>query len=159
MQTETFGLELQRNLDAASRMVRDVVTRLTPEQWTSAQGGLRSPARITWHLVEALDFYFRENEADYVWGSRFGAPQWKTADADLPSQDTILSWLDEIVLRAGNMLRQLTNDDLREQNQKKYRHGENRLGHYVYALRHTMHHMGQLSAIAVAHGHRNLLWA
>jgi hypothetical protein len=33
-----------------------------------------------------------------------------------------------------------------------------RLGHYIYALRHAVHHHGQLAALASYHGHDGGSW-
>ena len=36
--------------------------------------------------------------------------------------------------------------------------GSTLLGHYVYALRHTMHHQGALTVLATHHGHERESW-
>jgi hypothetical protein len=37
-------------------------------------------------------------------------------------------------------------------------HGATRLGHYVYALRHTLHHHGALSLLSLDHGNPKASW-
>jgi hypothetical protein len=144
----------------AISMLRATIGKFSAEQWTSGISWFQSPAKVAYHVVECLDAYFREDpDADYRWGHRFGAPFWELPDAEQPSQKALLEYLDDLEDRIERELSALTDADLAEPHDAERRHAETRLGHYVYALRHTMHHHGALTLLSVHHGNEGGSWA
>jgi hypothetical protein len=52
----------------------------------------------------------------------------------------------------------LKDEDLVEPFDAEREHGETRLAHTIYALRHTMHHHGALSLMSLRFGNPEGLW-
>jgi len=141
-------------------MLRATIGRFGADQWTSGITWFQSPAKVAYHVIECLDAYFREDpDAEYTWGHRFGAPFWELADDAQPSQKDLLEYLHELEARIAGELSSLTDEDLAAPHDAEKRHAETRLGHYVYALRHTMHHHGALTLLSIYHGNEGGSWA
>jgi uncharacterized damage-inducible protein DinB len=144
----------------AISMLRDTIGKFNADQWTSGISWFQAPAKIAYHVIECLDAYFREDpDAEYTWGHRFGAPFWELADDAQPGQEALLKYLEELKMRIERELASLNDQDLAEPHNTEKRHAETRLGHYVYALRHTMHHHGALTLLSVYHGNEGGSWA
>ena len=71
-------------------------------------------------------------------------------DDQLPAPQDLVQYLVEIEERVQRtFLKKLRDADLKEPFDKEKEHGETRLGHFVYALRRTMHHHGALSLLSL----------
>ena len=141
-------------------MLRTTIGKFTVEQWTSGISRFQAPAQVAYHVIECLDAYFREDpDAPYTWGYRFGAPFWELADDAQPNQEDLLSYLQDIEERIVRELSSLSDEELAAPHDAEKRHAETRLGHYIYALRHTMHHHGALTLLSIYHGNEGGSWA
>ena len=144
----------------AISMLRATIGKFNVEQWTSGISQFQVPAKVAYHVIECLDAYFREDpDAEYTWGHRFGAPFWELADDAQPSQAALIEYLHDLEERIERELSSLTDEELAEPHDAEKRHAETRLGHYVYALRHTMHHHGALTVLSIHHGNEGGSWA
>jgi hypothetical protein len=144
----------------AISMLRATIGKFSAEQWTSGISWFQIPAKVAYHVIECLDAYSREDpDAPYIWGYRFGAPYWELSDEAQPSQEDVLSYLQELGARIERELSSLTDEDLAAPHDAEKRHADTRLGHYIYALRHTMHHHGALTLLSIYHGNEGGSWA
>jgi hypothetical protein len=71
----------------------------------------------------------------------------------------LIAYLSEIQARIAGELSALTDDQLATPHDTERRHAQTRLGHYVYALRHTMHHHGALTLLSIHFGNQGGSWA
>jgi len=144
----------------AIAMLRATIRKFDRPQWTKCLSAFQAPAKVAYHTIECLDAYFREDpNAEYRWGHRFGAPFWKLPDEEQPSQEALIDYLDELEARIECELSSLTDDQLTAPHDEERRHAETRLGHYIYALRHTMHHHGALTLLSIHFGNQGGSWA
>jgi len=117
------------------------------------------PSKIAFHTVDCLDFFFREDlDEKYEWGHRFGGAWWELPDEGQPTQVALAEYLKDIQDRILRHFTFLNDDDLITPYDGEKEHGETRLGHYVYALRHTMHHHGALSLLSLHFGNEEGSW-
>jgi hypothetical protein len=116
---------------------------------------------LAYHLVEALDAYFWAGAVgeEFTYGSRFDGTWWEMEDAQLPDQEALLGYLDEVQGRIEKVFASMVDADLSRPFELYDWSGKTLAGHYAYALRHTMHHQGALSALATHHGHEGQNWA
>jgi hypothetical protein len=150
---------LWENCHSALGLVAETVGQFEPEQWIEGVDFFQVPAKIAYHIVDTLDYYFREEPGgEYTWGHRFGGGWWKLADDDQPSPAKVLAYLAQVEARIDQHFAVLEDDDLVAPFDKAREHGETRLGHYVYALRHTMHHHGALSLLSLSQGNEPGSW-
>lgn len=148
------------NYRKAIALVAEVTRQFDREEWRRGINFFQVPSKIAFHIVDTMDFFFRENPDDgYQWGHRFGGAWWQLSDDAQPSQEAVLEYLSEIEERIVQHFSWLDDASLVTPYDTKKEHGDTRLGHYVYALRHTMHHHGAFSLLALHYGHQEGTWA
>ena len=139
----------------ALNMLENSIREFTPEQWSKGISGFETPAKVTYHNTDVLDFFFREDRiTEFKWGHRFGKPWWELYDAEQPSPTEQLEYLAEIRQRVGQHFAALDDNQLFQPFEER----PTRMEYYLYALRHTMHHQGALNALSVYHGNETDNW-
>mgnify|MGYP006304741145 CR=1 FL=1 len=158
--TEKLCQSLFTNFENAFKLLEDTILQFTPGQWLRGEDAFQVPAKISYHILDALDYYFRpEPNEKYTWGHRFGGGWWELPEEELPSPHDLLTYLQELEGRAQRtFFHDLTDADLSEPFDKAKEHGETRLGHFIYALRHTMHHHGALSLLSLQFANPEGIW-
>jgi uncharacterized damage-inducible protein DinB len=147
------------NYRKAIGLVAETIGQFDPEQWRQGISFFQVPCKIAFHTVDCLDYYFREApEMEYRWGHQFGGGWWELTDDAQPDQQALLGYLREVEARIEEHLTSLTDGDLVTPYDAEGQLGETRLGHYVYALRHTMHHHGALSLLSLYQGNEEGSW-
>ena len=128
-------------------LIRDTIEKAEDDKWRQGEHFFHVPAKVAYHNIECLDFYFRPDGMEkFTWGHRFGKPYWKLSNNDQPTQQELLDYLDEIKERIFAHFDALTDEMLTNPfpNNPEW----TRIEQYLYALRHTDHHQGTLSALA-----------
>ena len=140
-------------------MLYTEVERFDGEQWVTGISFFQVPVKQAMHIVDCLDYYFSGKTGDqYKWGHRFGGGWWELADSQLPDKATLLEYARELEERIIGELTALDDKDLSKPFEIADGSGKTMLGHYVYALRHSMHHHGELAALSVHHGNEGGSW-
>ena len=143
----------------ACRMLYAEVDRFGGPQWASGISFHLTPARLAMHIFDCLDYYFSGQTGDqYRWGHRFGGGWWELPVDRLPDKAAVLAYGREIESRILAELAGLDDGDLSRSCEVDPESGATLLGHYVYAIRHTMHHHGELAALSVHHGNEGGSW-
>jgi uncharacterized damage-inducible protein DinB len=152
--------DLLSQFHKTTSMVRFTIGEFDEEEWTAGISWFQTPARVSYHLVEALDAYFFGNgeSEEFAYGSRFGGPWWELNEEQLPSREEVLTYVEEIGERIDATFASITDEELSAPFELYDWSGKTLLGHLVYALRHTMHHQGALSALSTYHGHEGENW-
>jgi len=141
-------------------MLYEEIERFDDKQWVTGLDSFLVPVKLAMHIVDCLDYYFSGKTGDeYSWGYRFGGGWWELPDDRLPGKAEILAYAWEIEARIINQLKALDDADLLKPADIHDGAAETALGRLVYALRHTLHHHGELSALAVHHGLQGGSWA
>jgi hypothetical protein len=144
----------------AFHMLYEEIERFDEQQWRRGLDSFQVPVKLAMHITDALDYYFSGKSGDqYRWGHHFGGGWWELADDQMPNKATVLAYTKEVEGRIINELSSLNDADLSKPFAIHDGSGATLLGHYVYALRHTMHHHGELAALAVHHGREGGSWA
>jgi hypothetical protein len=150
---------LLANYRAASYMVAESSGQFSPTQWRQGLDSFQVPWKIAYHIVDCLDYYFREPaDAAYAWGHRFGGGWWELTEARLPPPAEVRAYLDDIEARIERHFGAIQDEALALPFDSQQEHGATRLGHYVYALRHTLHPHGALSLLSLNHGNPKASW-
>ena len=146
------------NYRKAIWMVSEIIGHFDEEQWGEEISPLQVPWRIAYHIVDCLDFYFRGDE-EYEWGHRFDGGWADLHDDEKPTQEDLLAYLNNVEEKILGHFAEIDDDDLGNTYREKNRQRETWLAHYVYALRHTMHHHGALSLLSLSQGNAEGSWA
>jgi hypothetical protein len=140
-------------------MLESTIEEFDDQQWITGFSILQVPVKLAIHILDTLDYYFCGKPSDqYTWGHRFGGGWWELKDDQLPSKTAVLDYAREIAQRIFSELRAKQDSDLFHPFEIDDS-GATLLGHYVYALRHTMHHQGQLSCLSIQQGNEGGDWA
>ena len=76
---------LQSQWEHALNMMENSNREFTAEQWSKGVSDFETPAKVTYHNTDVIDFFFREDrKAEYQWGHRFGKPWWELSDEEQP---------------------------------------------------------------------------
>jgi len=145
--------------DRSLAMLRHVINNIPEEKWLVGFSGLFAPAMIAYHTVESLDFYFSgKTEEEFQWGYRFRGPWWETKPEDWPSKQEVIAYLEEVAQTITLFFDGITEDELVKAFDLYDWSGTTVLVHVIYALRHTMHHQGQLAAFQCYFGIDKETW-
>ena len=124
------------------------------------QRTFQTPVKVAMLIVDCLDYYFSGKTGDeYQWGYRFGGGWWELPDEKMPGKSDVLAYSHEVEMRILDQLSTLEDSDLLKPAEIQDGAAETALGRLVYALRHTLHHQGELSALAVYYGLPGGSWA
>jgi len=135
------------------RILYEEIELFSDLQWIKGFDSFMKPVKVAMHIIDCLDYYFSGKTGDeYHWGYRFGGGWWELPDEKLPGKADVLAYAWEIEARIINQLKALDDTDLLKPAAIQDGAAESTLGRLVYALRHTLHHHGELSALAVYHG-------
>lgn len=137
-------------------MFREAVQTFPVEEWRAGELNYLRPAGIAYHVLETIDFYTGEESIDaFEWGGRFGV-DWEGAHSDqLPSQEQVLLYLDEVQARVEEWL---TGNDLLAPEQTYPWTGSVLLARALYILRNTQHHVAELSLELTRRGYPAPEW-
>ena len=137
-------------------MLRGGVGKFTPDEWVSGDIPSRRPASLVYHALETINFYASDlTDEEFPWGQRFGV-DWETDQLErLPSQEQIAIYLKEAEQNLINWLEQVEIDSP----EMIYKWtGRTKLERVLYSLRHTQHHVGELSRGLESIGKSGIEW-
>lgn len=149
--------DLADQFGRALKMLRATIRNIPSEHWVNGGKEMFIPAVIAFHAVESIDFYF-SGSAQFEWGKRFRGPWWKIAREALPTKDEMLVYLEEMEEKVTGYFADCDDDDLLKAFDLYDWSGSTWLGHFIYAIRHTMHHQGQLAALQMEFGVEGDTW-
>jgi hypothetical protein len=144
------------------KMLIEEISRFDDRQWLTGLADpdhFQVPVVLAMHIYDCLDFYFRGKSGDeYRWGHRFGGGYWELPLEKLPSTALVLVYAQELETRINAELSALEDADLGQSALVPDEPNLTRLGHYIYALRHTIHHEGELASLNVFNGNQGGVW-
>lgn len=137
-------------------MFREAVEACPAGEWCEGELDYLRPAGVAYHVLETIDFYTSEQSVDtFEWGGRFGVG-WEGAHADqLPSQEQVLLYLDEMETRVEEWL---TSNHLLAPEQTYPWTGSVLLARALYVLRNTQHHVAEMSLELTRRGYSAPQW-
>jgi hypothetical protein len=140
-------------------LLRDSIRNFGEAAWCKGPTFFQVPAKVAYHDVECLDYYFKAKSRDeWSWGYRFGKPWWELSNEEQPSQEALIAYLDELEDRIGAHLNGVQDEMLGEVYDPQEETFRTRIGQYLYALRHTTHHLGSLASLAASGGTKPGEW-
>jgi uncharacterized damage-inducible protein DinB len=140
-------------------LLRDSIRNFKDDAWRVGPTFFQVPAKVAYHDVECLDFYFKTKSRDeWVWGYRFGKPWWELSNEEQPSQEELVAYLDELEERIAVHFAEAQDETLGEIHDPEGEPVRTQIGHYLYALRHTTHHLGSLVSLAASGGTKPGEW-
>ena len=146
--TQIIVREIRNNFINTIGLIRDTINNFDDEKWRKEYTWFQVPVRVARHTIECLDFYFKEQGAPFSWDTRFGRPYWETPNDEQPSQAELVAYLDDLEARIETIFAAMRDEELGEIYDNTAEKPVTKIAHYLYALRHTVHHNGSLVALA-----------
>ena len=146
--TQIVVRQIRNNFINAIGLMRDTINNFDNENWRKEYTWFQVPVRVARHTIECIDFYFRELGAPFSWNTRFGRPYWETPNAEQPSQADLVAYLDDLEARIEGIFAAMQDEELGDIYDPDAEKPMTKAAHYLYALRHTVHHNGSLAALA-----------
>jgi hypothetical protein len=141
------------------RILYQEIERFQEDEWLKGFSSFQVPVKQAMHIFDCLDFYFQGHlVVEYQWGYRFGGGWWELADSQLPTRDDVLNYAWELESVVISQLETKDDFDLSEPSPIQFEWARTQLGLYIYALKHTLHHHGELAALSVFHGNDGGRW-
>jgi len=152
----TIGESTAAQFARCWEMLRDVIRRTPEDRWCVDADPQLTPARWALHALQAADAYQCPCLDEVNWTPRFcdwegGAPE------ELPSREQLLDYLDETAAKLDARLCAMGDDELLAPSPYPWT-GATYLEHWLYALRHTHSHLGELNMLLRAAGGETGIW-
>ena len=151
--------DLTRQYQHTFKILVEEIERFTDEDWLKGITFFQTPVVQAMHILDCLDFYAGEDTGQaYTWGHGFGGGWWELALDRMPAKKLLVVYAREIEQRIMAQLSGLSDADLMVVRPQPTEGQTTVIGHHLYALKHTLHHHGQLAALSVWHGHAGGSW-
>lgn len=151
--------DLLVQIKRAIGMLQFTIQEFDEEEWLSGISWFYTPARVATHTALSLEgYFFNRADGSFTPALALEDAWWKLKENQLPKQTALLAYLADIELRIEELFSARVDADLHQPFDLVDYSGKTLMGHYAYALRHTMHHQGALSVLATHHGHEAECW-
>lgn len=150
-------VSMRKQFESFWSMFFSVFDVCTPEEWREAGvEAFATPARLMLHIVETVDYYFDAEPEAFDWG-REG--DWRhDAVKALPSEGAMRDYAREVRHKTEDWFTYHEAEDCNAHESTFGTDWETDLERVVYVLRHSQHHLGQLSLELQRRGLPEILW-
>ena len=143
MKEDWINQELLGQYQSVFYKLREAIQTFTEDEWQRGDSPYQRPAGLAAHLIATIDFYTSGLTADqFPWGKRLGVDWEDPEDSNLPSKTLVLAYLKEMEDRIERWTKR---EDFRAKDELHPYTGGTILGRAVYVLRHSEHHLAELS--------------
>ena len=156
MHAKTIAAEFTEQFGRALQMIRETITAFSDTDWIAGGAGYLVPVRISYHLIETIEYYIGDNPSKEAPRKRRFGGDWQTMEKEqLPKKEDMLLYMEEIETRLAEWI---NNCDFEAENKLFEWTGNSQLGHALYVLRHTLHHHGEMNYILFESGYKKVNW-
>ncbi|MDF1514061.1 MAG: hypothetical protein P1S60_09650 [Anaerolineae bacterium] len=154
--TNSINTAIVDHFCRAILMFRNAVVCFSAEDWKTGELDYLRPAGVAYHAVETIAFYTSGLSADkFSWGSRFNA-DWEDPDAaKLPTQDQVLTYMDQVWHAVEPWI--LASDLIQPETVYHWT-GSILLSRLLYVIRHIQHHTAEMNLELKKRGYPLIDW-
>ncbi len=160
LKSDNLVEHLVSQFDSSWKMLRESIMKAPDDKWSMGiepikKSWAESKGRNIWyfservyHIIETVEFYSADDPKSMKWGSRIGGVEWKKESPEVTSsrikKENMLDYLEEIKSKLESKLRSFSSEDLF--NTDGFSEWQpSRLAKFLYTMRHSMWHLGELS--------------
>ena len=125
-------------------MLRDAIASFPEEAWTDADRPSTTPARLSYHALETVDFYAGELSEGFEWGALGG--DWDDPKATPPAPSDLLAYADRVARKVTGWLEDLGPEQWVESD-PGFAWFPDRMTRALYSLRHLEQAVGELNGM------------
>lgn len=140
------------------RMLADGIESCSDAQWQATiDDPFFVPARVAFHVVQTIDFFTSPAAKGFDWQAH--GFNWEEAPVeDLPDRAKVSGYLDAIREKLDTLLSSMDETVLMDSDSKFASYFSCPFERFNYALRHSHHHIGQLSLDLQRRGFSEIEW-
>ncbi len=143
MEEKLISSEVRDQMLRTLDKFKAVVLKFPEKEWRKGETPYQRPAGLAAHLLSTIDFYTSGLTADqFPWGKRLGCDWEDPRDDVLPSQELVLTYLQEM---EGRVRKWTERTELSAAEDLHPYTGKTVLARAVYLIRHTESHLGELN--------------
>ena len=151
--------QLVKQFDRSWEMLTQAIENVPDEKWTDSVENVNIPwsetkGKNVWyfsnrvfHIIQTVEFYARDDPNDFKWGGRIGGIDWKSESPEETAsrimKKDMLEYLSETKGSLSKKLSSFSDDELFEQDGFS-EWQTSRFAKFIYTLRHSMWHIGEL---------------
>lgn len=151
---------LVEQFEASWQLALETINKVPDEKWADGIERIDKPWSETegmnvwyfservYHIIQTVEFYAADNPEGMKWGGRIGGIDWKSESpeetAKRITKGLMQEYLEEAKSNLENKLRSFSDDEYFETDGFS-RWQPSRLAKFIYVLRHSMWHLGELS--------------
>jgi hypothetical protein len=136
-------------------MLRDAIASFPEEAWTAGDRPSTTPARLSHHALETLDFYAGDRSEGFKWGALGG--DWEDPKATPPAPSELLAYADRVVEKVTHWL-QDTGLQRWSDSDPGFAWFPDRMTRALYSLRHLEQAVGELNGMLKRRGAPPATW-
>jgi hypothetical protein len=145
-------------------MTRNAIEQIPENEWTH---GVESDkdwfySLRVYHIIETAEFYFRDTPKGMLWGARLGQVKWwETISAQEAAEKVVkgdmLIYMNEMAQYIEENLKRVSDKDLLAKG--GFQGFSTILEKYIYLIRHTTYHLGELTMDLRVRGLDRIKWS
>lgn len=142
-----FAFGLARQYHGMWTMLREGIDKIPDDQWKFGRDKWFYSLRV-YHIIETVEFYARDTHEGMEWGKRLGKVNWweeisPDAAALLVTKKDALKYLAEIEKKITKLFKAYSDEDLLKQD--GFHWFSSIFEKFLYCLRHSVFHVGELA--------------
>ena len=127
----------------------DVGLKVIDKPWAEAKGeNIWYYSDRVYHIIQTVEFYTNDDPKTMKWGGRIGGIEWRKESPEVTAsrikKDDMLEYLQETENKLRKKLMSFSDNDLFEDDGFS-EWQDSRLAKFLYTMRHSMWHIGELS--------------
>ncbi len=140
-------------------LLREVILNTPDEPWREGSRISSGLARLAYHTIETVDFYNGETEKSFKWGARLGINIWEAATpSELPSKEQVNKYAEEVRIKTETIFSEWNDMNFMAKQTIFHWTGKTLLDRFLYIIKHSYYHLGQINAVLSASGFTPLNW-
>lgn len=136
---------LENQFSRMWKLLSEVITKIPEDLWREDFRSLHAPSRLAYHTIETVHFYIGETEENFSWGTKFGIPWWKATESELPTNTQINEYAKEMKKNVEAIFAQRSDEKFLEPQEIFCWTGDTLLDRFIYILKHSYYHLGQIN--------------
>ena len=155
----SLGNILDDQFNRMWNLLREVILNTPDEPWREGPRISSGLARLAYHTIETVDFYIGETEKSFKWGLRLGINIWEAATpSELPSKEQVSNYVDEIRIKTDKIFNEWNDMNFMANQTVFHWTGKTVLDRFLYILKHSYYHLGQINAVLSVSGNESINW-
>ncbi len=148
-QFESSWLMLRQCIENVPDDKWDVGLKIIDKPWSETKGeNIWYYSDRVYHIIQTVEYYTNDDPKTMKWGGRIGGIEWRKESPEVTAsrikKEDMLQYVEETEIKLRQKLMSLSESDLFEVDGFS-EWQDSRLAKFLYTMRHSMWHIGELS--------------